>query len=106
MSTPLSTSITWQTGEELLGLCQPWKNVTALQSRLANSIARQSGYGTATSIVFGNQNRVLSHTPYGWRKKSTGQYVPQSYRARFGWKNTYYQSAETIVEIAVEQKGH
>lgn len=67
----------------------------------ANKIARQNGYGTATEVVFGNKDRVVSHTKYGYRKYSTGQYVPNAYRAKFGWKNTYYQNAETIVEVNV-----
>lgn len=65
----------------------------------ANRIARQEGYGKATQIVIGTQNRVLSHISYGYRKITTGEYVPNAYRANFGWKNTYYQGAETIVEI-------
>jgi hypothetical protein len=67
----------------------------------ANSIARKNGYGKATKILVGNHNRVVSHTPYGYRKFTTGEYVPNAYRAKFGWKNTYYQEAETIVEIVL-----
>ena len=72
---------------------------TSAQERLANSIARKNGYGRATSIIVGSRNAVLHHTPYGYRKRTTGEYVPNSYRDNFGWRNTYYQHAETIVEI-------
>lgn len=67
----------------------------------ANKIARQNGYGKATEVIFGNKDRIVSHTKYGYRKYSTGQYVPNAYLAKFGWKNTYYQNAETVVEVNV-----
>ena len=67
--------------------------------RLANKIARAHGYGRATHIVVGTENTVLSHIRYGYRKYTTGQYVSNSYRNNFGWKNTYYQCAITEVSI-------
>lgn len=67
--------------------------------RLANKIARSKGYGRATKIVFGGENKVISHTPYGYRKYTTGAYVPISYLSNFGWKNTYYQHAITEVMV-------
>ena len=67
----------------------------------ANIIARQAGYGWATKIIEGNQDRVVSHVDYGYRKNTTGEYVPNAYRNNFGWKNTYYQAAETVVEVNV-----
>jgi hypothetical protein len=70
-------------------------------TKLANSTARKAGHGRATSIVFGptEEPRVIDSTAYGYRKKTTGEYVPNAYRYRFGWKNTYYQHAECTVEI-------
>lgn len=74
--------------------------------RLANVIARKAGYGTATKIRCTTTGpmvpRVVSHTPRGYRKNTTGEYVPNKYRAHFGWKNTYYQHAITVVAIPVE----
>lgn len=67
--------------------------------RIANKIARSKGYGVATKIIFGDENKVISHTPYGYRKYSTGEYVPNAYRNKFGWKNTYYQHAITEVMV-------
>ncbi len=67
--------------------------------KFANKIARRYGFHSATKIIFGRENKVLSRTDYGYRKYSTGEYVPNAYRANFGWKNTYYQSVETVVEI-------
>lgn len=69
--------------------------------RKANSIARKHGYGVATEIIFGDKDKVVSHTRYGYRKYTTGEYVPNKYRNNFGWKNTYYQPAETVVMIKV-----
>ncbi len=67
--------------------------------KLANSFARKFGYGSATTILFGNINnpKIIEHISYGYRKCTTGEYVPNAYRANFGWKNTYYQNAETTV---------
>ncbi len=67
--------------------------------KLANTIARKAGFGTATEIIYGTKNKVVSHVNYGYRKITTGEYVPNSYRNNFGWKNTYYQHAETVVMI-------
>ena len=68
----------------------------------ANIIARRAGYGSATSIIYGDEDKVVSHTSYGYRKRTTGEYVPNSYRNKFGWKNTYYQRAETVVMLKKE----
>ncbi len=71
--------------------------------RRANSIARKAGYGKATHIIFQieGEETVISHTHYGYRKYSTGEYVPNAYRANFGWKNTYYQTAKTVVRLKI-----
>lgn len=65
----------------------------------ANAFARKMGYGTATKIVpiSDSEPKILGRTDYGYRKNTTGEYVPNAYRAKFGWKNTYYQPAETVV---------
>lgn len=34
-----------------------------------------------------------TYTPPGYRKFTTGEYVSNAYRDKFGWKNTYYQAA-------------
>lgn len=70
----------------------------ALQQR-ANRIARGDGHQRATDVVFGPHNATLSHTRSGYRKYTTGEYVPSSYRANFGWKNTYYQAAECVIQL-------
>lgn len=74
--------------------------------KMANIVARQAGFGSATTILCPTTGpiapRVIHHTPYGYRKNTTGEYVPNRYRANFGWKNTYYQRAETVVAIPVE----
>jgi hypothetical protein len=67
--------------------------------RKANAIARRAGHGRATSLIFGDQDRVIDHTAFGYRKKTTGEYVPNKYLANFGWKNTYYQCARTTVMV-------
>ena len=76
--------------------------VTKGAQKRANSVARRAGYGSATSIIIGDGDKVISHTPYGYRKRTTGEYVSNSYRNKFGWKNTYYQHAETVVMLKKE----
>ena len=71
---------------------------------LGNAIARRAGYGTATGIKIDRRLKpgtgyVAEHVAYGYRKNTTDEYVPNIYRANFGWKNTYYQHAETIVVL-------
>ena len=72
----------------------------------ANIIARKAGYNNATKIIIGDENKVTSHISYGYRKYTTGEYVSNKYRANFGWKNTYYQSAETIVMLCDPRFGY
>lgn len=72
------------------------------QIRTANVAARKAGYGRATEIKINPdipEPRVVHHTRFGFRKFTTGEYVSNAYRAKFGWKNTFYQNAETVVEI-------
>ena len=70
-----------------------------LYQRRANQIARRFGYLKATSIVLGDEDKIVDRTPPGYRKKTTGEYVSNKYLNNFGWKNTYYQHAETVVMV-------
>jgi len=81
------------------------KNYTEYRiiEQYANAIAREAGYGKATSIIIGERATVTSHTDFGYRKNTTGEYVPNAYSANFGWKNTYYQAAGTVVSIHEEE---
>lgn len=72
----------------------------------ANAYARSMGYGSATSITVSPDPdaapmRIGKTIRYGYRKHTTGEYVSNAYRAKFGWKNTYYQSAECEVVLSV-----
>ena len=73
---------------------------------VANKIARKYGTNAATQIIINRSfkpgnGRVKEYTRFGWRKYTTGEYVPNTYRAKFGWKNTYYQHAECVVECNI-----
>lgn len=72
--------------------------------KLANSIARKSGYGSATEVIFGNckEPKIIERVSYGYRKITTGEYVPKKYLAHFGWKNTYYQHAITKILLPLQ----
>jgi len=73
------------------------KNMTV--KKLANIIARNAGWNRATEIKSGLGTKILDTVAHGYRKFTTGEYVPSSYRSNFGWKNTYYQAAECVVQI-------
>lgn len=49
------------------------------------------------SVSLHHGNGETEHTASGYRKYTTGEYVPNSYRDKFGWKNTYYQSASLVI---------
>ena len=67
----------------------------------ANAIARKAGYGKATEITYNLDipEGVTGGCTCGYRKRTTGQYVPKAYLRNFGWKNTYYQPAVTVVNL-------
>ena len=56
----------------------------------------------ATHIIVGDDSKVVSYTRFGYRKYTTGEYVPNKYLSNFGWKNTYYQHAECDVMVNIE----
>lgn len=66
--------------------------------RYANAVARRNGHGRADNIFVGEDDKVLAHVPYGYRKNTTGQYVTNSY-VRKGWSSVFYQHAETTVQV-------
>ena len=70
--------------------------------KTANQIARAHRCGVATEIVVGDDSQYLSSTAFGYRKNTTGEYVPKKYLANFGWKNTYYQHAKCKVMVNID----
>lgn len=69
--------------------------------KLANKAARKFGYLKATDIIFDDvpEPTVVDRKVPGYRKYTTGEYVPKAYLRKFGWKNTYYQPAVTVVAV-------
>ena len=67
--------------------------------KAANKIARAEGFARATEIEYTGQKKVIDYVSFGYRKYTTGEYVCNAYRAKFGWKNTYYQHAICVVSI-------
>lgn len=66
----------------------------------ANAVARNEGYGKATKIICeGTETTIKEHTDCGYRKNTTDEYVPNAYMNNFGWKNCYYQAAQTTVAV-------
>ena len=80
--------------------------------QFANAAARHFGYHRADHIVVcemenpASRSKMIDHTSYGFRKFTTDEYVPNSYRNNFGWKNTYYQNAITTIGISKEVAKH
>lgn len=69
---------------------------------LINRIRRAvDQYNTAWSAVeiYEADNEDVNYTRCGYRKYTTDEYVPSSYRSNFGWKNTYYQRAILAVNV-------
>ncbi|MHB8387502.1 MAG: hypothetical protein ACYDAO_09315 [Thermoplasmataceae archaeon] len=67
-----------------------------------NQIARTVHMLRATEIIIGDDTKVLRTQRFGYRKNTTGEYVPKKYLSNFGWKNTYYQPAECVVMLNIE----
>ena len=69
----------------------------------ANRVALRNRWNRATEVIYADDNRILADRclPFGYRKKTTWEYVCNKYRSNFGWKNTYYQHAVCVVEINV-----
>jgi hypothetical protein len=65
-------------------------------------VARQHGCWRADHYRIGSENGLVEHISNGYRKWTTGEYVPNAYLANFGWKNTYYQCAITTVSISAD----
>lgn len=78
---------------------QPMTKYETVQN-IANAISRAAGFGVCTELQFTHcENPKIYHTKYGYRKYSSGEYVPMAHLRNFGWKNTYYQSAEVTVFV-------
>lgn len=80
------------------------KAPTKEQIKKANAFARKNGHSKATKVIIDNSPStkapfISKSTQFGYRKFTTGEYVSNSYRNNFGWKNTYYQHAECEVVI-------
>jgi hypothetical protein len=69
--------------------------------QFANAFARSEGMGKATEVVpaVGDKTEIIRTVECGYRKITTGEYVPNAYRNNFGWKNTYYQSLVCVVAV-------
>ena len=67
--------------------------------QFANAVARNFSCGSATEIVPWHRIGLVKRIEPGHRKNTTGEYVPNAYLCNFGWKNTFYQHAVTVIGI-------
>ena len=70
----------------------------------ANAFAKSECWNRATALIpTGDEKPSLGGTKdFGYRKCTTGEYVPNSYVSNFGWKNTYYQHAVSEVNTPLD----
>lgn len=71
----------------------------------ACSVARRAGHFAPTAVTVGDRDGVVEFVASGYRKRTTGQYVPNAYLRNFGWKNTYYQRAVCVVNLLDPRRG-
>ena len=71
----------------------------------ANAWIRSENKGSiATDLKVGSSETPIlgKDLDCGFRKKTTGEYVPNAYMNNFGWKNCYYQPSVREVFIPIE----
>lgn len=70
----------------------------------ANAYAKEKHWNKATALKAADIDppRMGACKRYGYRKHTTGEYVPHKYRIHFGWKNTYYQNAVSEVIVPID----
>lgn len=63
----------------------------------ANSLARRAGYGTATTIIMGDADLVISGHSWYYTNRS-GDIIrhPTAY-SKFGWSSMVYNASECVV---------
>lgn len=76
-------------------------NFASLKDHVSGQI---SAHGTNWSVVdvgfVGDEaDKGCVMVERGYRKNTTDEYVPNAYRANFGWKNTYYQHARLAINV-------
>ena len=64
----------------------------------ANAISKGHGYVPATTIILADEDKLVEGTHCGWRKKSTGERVPQAY-ANKGWSNCYFSRSTVVIVV-------
>ena len=71
------------------------------RQQIANTVARRSGYHRATAFEQAEVTAIAYSVPCGYRKRSTGAYVPNAY-VRKGWSSVYYQVAICVVTLSCD----
>jgi hypothetical protein len=65
-------------------------------NRIKYEVKRSRMSWQSINLKTGDEEKI-DITSFGYRKKTTGEYVPKAYLSHFGWKNTYYESAQLII---------
>ena len=64
----------------------------------ANAISKGHGYGPATTIILSDEDKLVAGTHCGWRKKSSGERVPQAYVNK-GWSSCYFSHSTVVIAV-------
>lgn len=77
---------------------------TKTDQQKANSIARNAGYGRATKIIYGPEDKVVEGENYCYRTHGGTIINHPSAYAEKGWSNMVYWHAHCTVQLAGEPK--
>ena len=72
--------------------------LASIIAKHANSISKGHGYGPATTIILADEDKLVEGTHCGWRKKATGERVPQAYVNK-GWSSCYFSHSTVVIAV-------
>lgn len=84
---------------ESLESVRSWQSDARANQKQANMLARTVGCKSATEIVFGNEDRVVSYATSGYRIIATEEFASMLVRNTIGWNKTYYRYSECKVQL-------
>jgi hypothetical protein len=70
----------------------------SILAKHANAISKGHGYGSATTIILSDEDKLVEGTHSCWRKKTTGEPVPQAYVNK-AWSSCYYSRSTVVVAV-------
>ena len=89
------------TKKELKEQCETlgWNYKRVLAKVRREIVHHRTNWAVTDVRVRHGEKPETEYTYYGYRKNTTGEYVSNSYRRNFGWKNTFYQAASLVIRL-------